>query len=299
MNKSILKIKKDIESITIQGATNVALATLKGMKIASKDKSFEETIKAGKILADARDNEPLARNAVKFVVCNSRREVDNVIKKCEQFEEVISKAKKKMVVYGTEAIKDEEVVLTHCHSSTALAIIKNAVEYKKDKGGGLRIIATETRPRYQGRKTAKELFEEGVDVTLITDSASASFIIEDEYEPVGAIIVGCDELLRDGSFINKVGTYAMARAAEDGADEFYVATTLLKFDPDRKITPSMIEMRKAEEVWEDAPDGLEIINPAFDRVGGKFVTGYITEAGVIKAEQIVEKAKKVYPWMFV
>lgn len=309
---NISKLVKDIESIKIQGATNVALATISGMKMyadsfkGTKDSLLKGLLYVGELLSDARENEPLARNALRYVKKeienNNPKDVeevkDQVIDACDGYEGLINSAKISMIEVGTEALKKENVVLTHCHSSSAINILKNVAKYKEIEGKKFQIVSTETRPLYQGRKTAKELFEAGIDVTLIADSAASAFIIDDKYLPVGAVIVGCDELLSDSSFINKVGTYAMAIAAEKGADEFYVATTLLKLDPKKSLNKVEIERRRASEVWKDAPKDLKIINPSFDRVKSNFVTGYITEAGVIKAGDIEKSAKRIYPWIF-
>jgi len=301
-------IERDIKSIEIQGATNVALATLEGLRLVARNfegKSLDlrkEVARVGKRLSEARENEPLARNALKFVLQSLEGEdlklKERVLGACDGYESMIADGKVGMIQFGTEVLHKEDVILTHCHSSSAVTILKNVAKYKAIKGKSVKIIATETRPRFQGRKTAKELLRAGIDVTQIVDSACASFIVDDRYLPVGAVIVGCDELLRDGSFINKVGTYSIALAAKKGADEFYVATTLLKLDPQRDPDLAEIELRDASEVWEDAPKGLKIINPAFEQVSSAYVTGYITEAGVLKKRELLKEAKKIYPWIF-
>jgi ribose 1,5-bisphosphate isomerase len=308
----INKIEDDIKSITIQGATNVALATLLGMRVLAQNYEGEEDAfrkdveKIGTGLADARENEPLARNAVRYVLkeleTNDSTYVQSlsktVIQACDAYESIIHTAKEEMIKFGAEVLKKEDVILTHCHSSSATSILKNVVKLREIEGKETKVISTETRPLYQGRKTAKDLSKAGINVTQIVDSAAASFIIEDSYEKVGAVVVGCDELLKDGSFINKVGTYSIALSATIDKDEFYVATTLLKLDPARKVKKAEIEQREAKEVWKDAPKGLRIINPAFDHVKADFVTGYITEAGVLEKKDIVPSAKKMYPWIF-
>lgn len=312
VEKKIKKIEDDIKSIKIQGATNVGLATIKGVKIYVKEAKqfdFDEVLEVGKRLSNARENEPLARNVVKYInyVKEEEKEKakdkginfkDLILKACDNYECIIAEGKEEIVKYGTQALEKEQVVLTHCHSSTSTTTLKNVAKLKEIKREEFKVVATETRPRYQGRKTAKELFEAGIDVTQIVDSACASFIVDDKYLPVGAVIVGCDELLKDGSFINKVGTYSIALASKKGVDEFYVATTLLKLDPQREPHIADIEQRDAREVWDQAPKGLKIINPAFERVRGEYVTGYITEAGILTSEELTKEARNTYPWLF-
>ncbi len=313
MNKKYIeeieKIKKDIKDIKIQGATNLARAVVKGIRIIIKHyridtaKLKNEIIKVGKDLSLVRENEPLARNFVKYLSyrMNEKNEEKNLrdiaSRACDEYLALIEDSKLKIVEFGTKRLIPESVILTHCHSSTAVNILKNVSKLKSVKNKKFKVVATETRPLYQGRETAKELYEAGVDVTLIVDSACASFIIDDKHLPVGSVIVGCDELFIDGSFINKVGTYSIALAAKKAKDELFVATSLLKLNiEDSGINPR-IEQRDASEVWKESPKGLKIINSAFEKVDAPYVTEYMTEAGVIKSGQLLAKAKILYPWL--
>ncbi len=300
--KQIDRIDEDIISVSIQGATNVAFATLKGMELVAdqaKDNILENVELTGFRLSSARNNEPLARNAVRYVLSHLDNVSDDdqlrkgIHKAVKDFEMILKDSKELIAKNAVQALKNYKVILTHCHSSTSTnALIEAAKENPQ-----LKIVSTETRPLYQGRKTAKNLLEAGVDVTQIVDSASASFIVDDTYLPVEAVIVGADEVLLDGSFINKVGTYQIALAAKEGEDDFYVATTLLKIDTLKNASNIEIEMRSAKEVWEDAPEGLSIINPSFELVYPSLVTGYITEVGILKAEELKDALHSQYPWV--
>jgi len=134
-------------------------------------------------------------------------------------------------------------------------------------------------------------------ITMIVDSA-APFIL-DRDDPFGldidAVILGCDALKLDGSVINKIGSYSICAAAFDNKIPVYIAGNLLKSDTHDDIH---IETRLGAEVWPDMPEGLEIINFAFDQVPPRFVTGIITEFGIIKPDKLEAAARKHYPWMF-
>ncbi|MDD3648432.1 MAG: hypothetical protein PHS44_08125 [Candidatus Dojkabacteria bacterium] len=306
----IRKLEKDIKAIRIQGATNVALATLEGIRqFASSNKDLSGTrlkngvLKVGSLLSGARENEPLARNAVKYLRKELGRDeesidTERIFEICDQYESLIQEGKISIVSYGTEVLREYDVVLNHCHSSTAITILKNVAQFRKIKERKFRVVATETRPLYQGRLSAKELLDAGVRTTLIVDSVCASFITDDRYVPVDAVVVGCDEILGDGSIINKVGTFSIALAAQKGCDNFYVATTLLKLEHSKNAKNVDIEQRAAEEIWKEAPRDLEIINPAFELIRQEFITGYITEVGVLKPKDLMSSAKKFYPWLF-
>lgn len=299
LESSIGRIEQDIKSVKVQGATNVAFAVVEGMRLVLVNgftdvkELRDELLKTGERLSNARENEPLARNAVKYIISKFDSSKDdpkgNTKRACEEYINLIASSKQKIIEAGIGALSDSKVILNHCHSSTAVAILK---ELKAE------VIATETRPLFQGRITAVELLKESQNVSLIVDDAAASFILDKGKIPVDTVLVGCDELLEDGSFINKIGSLQLALAAKEASDKYFVAVSLLKLDPLRNCENIKIEERGREEVWAEAPAKLKIINPAFDIVDAKFVSGYITEGGVLKREELVEKAKNLYPWIF-
>lgn len=193
---------------------------------------------------------------------------------------------------GNDLLGYASTVLTHCHSSSA---VKTILANKRE-GKDIFVYNTETRPLYQGHKTAKDFLDAGVKITMIVDG-SASFILDKE-DPFGididAVIIGCDAIKLNGDIINKVGSYSICRAAHDHQIPVYIAGNLLKTDVKDTI---QIETRDPKEVRADAPEGLEIINFAFDQVPGRYVSGIITEFGIIKPEKVATTVAKHYPWM--
>jgi methylthioribose-1-phosphate isomerase len=192
---------------------------------------------------------------------------------------------------GAELIRDGWTVLTHCNAGalatagtgTALAPIYRAVAQKKR----VRVFADETRPLLQGaRLTAWELMQAGIDVTLITDNMAARVMFE---KKIDAVFVGADRIARNGDVCNKIGTYGVAVLAREHGIPFYVVAPISTFDPsipDGSHIP--IEERPAEEVTRGfgrrtAPEGVSVYNPAFDVTPARFVTGIVTEVGIIEA----------------
>jgi len=141
------------------------------------------------------------------------------------------------------------------------------------------VYVTETRPVLQGLQTAKELLAAQIPVVYIVDSAAGWLFEEND---VDLCVVGADAIKPSG-VINKLGTRQIASIANDMDVPFYVATNTLKFDYwDR----SVIEMRPASEVIRAADlPGAKILNPAFDITPWRYVTGVITEKGVITRNQ--------------
>ncbi|MBR9689627.1 MAG: ribose 1,5-bisphosphate isomerase, partial [Candidatus Altiarchaeota archaeon] len=134
----------------------------------------------------------------------------------------------------------------------------------------------ETRPLYQGRKTAKELYQGGVPVKFYVDSAMYKAMSD---EGVGLALVGIDALLVDGSVINKVGTGLLALSAEAQEVPFYALGLGLKLDKQSLFAQGVpIEERDPREIW-DYP--VDVEDPAFETVPSKRIRGIVTELGIL------------------
>lgn len=299
----------DIVSIKIQGATNVALSTFAALEEWAKttDITDWEIFKdqAGmyaNMLANARPNEPLAKNGVRFMMTNlvlkypELKDVKDgaqaIVELSQEYQKLLKDAKIKIAATGLETAGDAKIVFTHCHSSTAEAIIAGINEKNK-----ITAIATETRPLFQGRITAKNLVDHGVRTIMIVDSAAPYFIKDDENLPVDVVFLGADEINIYGDAVNKVGSFSMALSAYYASKPLYIVTPSLKLDLSTIYQPIKIELRDSKEIWPEAPQGLEIINPAFDIVPHQFITGFITELGVIKPEELEDKVRRAYEWV--
>jgi methylthioribose-1-phosphate isomerase len=192
---------------------------------------------------------------------------------------------------GAELIKDGFTLLTHCNAGplatagygTALGVIKAA----KDQGKKVSVFVTETRPLLQGaRLTTWELRQEGIPVTLITDSMAGYFMHQKE---IDCVIVGADRIAANGDVANKIGTYTLAVLAKEIKIPFYVAAPTSTIDLSLSSGDKIpIEERSPEEVTHIqgvpiAPEGIRAANPAFDITPCSYITAIITEKGIIRA----------------
>ena len=306
---AILSVYKDIQTIKIQGATNVAIATFDAVikwlfttRQKDPDKLIERTFKFLVTLATARKNEPLAKNGVKFVkhkisqIDTKKLDVFSLrkllIEASKEYLNMIAIAKQRVIMNGLPLSDGVHIILTHCHSSTAESLIE-AMHKIRD----ITVIATETRPRYQGHITAKNLIKHSVKTYMIVDGAAPFFIQDDSFLPVDLVFVGSDEINRYGDALNKVGTYSIGLASKTAGKPLYIVTPSLKLNYDRLTHNIDIERRSGKEVWPDAPKGLEIINFAFDFIPNRFITGFITELGILKPEDLATAVVNAYPWV--
>ena len=201
-------------------------------------------------------------------------------------------------MYGARLISDGDTILTHCNAGslatvdygTALAVIRAAWE----EGKKIRVIADETRPKLQGaRLTVYELMRDGIPVMLITDNMAGYVMAKGM---VDKVIVGADRIVKDG-VANKIGTYTVAVLAKEHKIPFYVAAPTSTFDLSRASRDVIIEERSPDEViyvgsTRIAPEGVKVINPAFDITPIIYVDAIICEKGVYTRREFLKLTEK-------
>lgn len=183
-------------------------------------------------------------------------------------------------------------MLTHCNAGglatagygTALGVIRAA----HADGKKINVFADETRPWLQGaRLTAWELMKDHIPVTLISDNMAGYFM---QKGAINCVVVGADRIAANGDTANKIGTYSVAVLAKENRIPFYVAAPLSTLDLTLKSGAEIpIEERNATEVTHlhgipIAPAGVAVRNPAFDVTPARYITGIITERGVVRGD---------------
>ena len=191
-------------------------------------------------------------------------------------------------------------VLTHCNAGwlaavdwgTALAPIYYSNIMKKLN---IHVWVDETRPRNQGANlTSFELNNENIDNSIIADNTGGLLMM---MKKIDLCIVGADRITKDGSVINKIGTYLKALAAFEHKVPFYVAIPYSTIDFESYYPKNIkIENRGSEELnfitgidskgvrrkLRIYPKKSKSFNLGFDITPSKFITGYITEKGIFK-----------------
>ncbi|PSB04037.1 S-methyl-5-thioribose-1-phosphate isomerase [Merismopedia glauca CCAP 1448/3] len=190
---------------------------------------------------------------------------------------------------GLPAQPEKLCLLTHCNAGalatagygTALGVVRSAWR----NGRLARLYAGETRPRLQGaRLTAWECVQEGIPVTLITDSMAAHSM---KQGLIDAVVVGADRIAANGDTANKIGTYSLALLAKAHNIPFFVAAPLSTIDWQLATGENIpIEERHPSEIYQVGetiicPPGVEFYNPAFDVTPAELITAIITEKGAI------------------
>ncbi len=291
-----------IRSLVVRGAPAIGVSGAFGLGLAvlqsnskTKDDLISDLQHAKQILFETRPtavNLAWGLNQIMTVaeLGNSVEEIKNlVITEAKKMAEKDIQINKTMGKFGAELFENNDTIMTHCNAGalatvaygTALGVIRAT----KDSGKNIKVIATETRPIQQGsRLTAFELKHDGFDVSLIPDTAVGYTMTN---KLVDKVVVGADRIVRTGHVFNKIGTYQVATMAKQHGIPFFVAAPLSTFDMKTNANDVIIEMRKGTEVTgigdkKTAPDGINVINPAFDMTPPELISGIITEKGVIK-----------------
>ncbi len=308
--KQLLEDAKKIKSLEIQGASNIATSAIdflsnyaKRLKCENIEACFKELYKAQVILIDTRPTEPAMKNGLKFIMNKLEQEKESIIP--EYISDIIEKyknlycdmlqnSKKRIAEIGSRRIpfsSQKFNVMTHCHSSLVTGILLEA----KKQGKNFKVINTETQPRLQGRKTANKLLGVGIEVIHVVDSAMRWVV---RHYQVDLILIGADSITSEGTIINKIGSRLLALVAHEEHVPFYVASPLLKYNPETNLgILETIEMRDPQEIWKNPPEGIKILNPAFETVSRRYIDGLITEAGIFASSHVPNYFAKTYPEM--
>ncbi|HRS42438.1 MAG TPA: S-methyl-5-thioribose-1-phosphate isomerase [Candidatus Diapherotrites archaeon] len=292
IDREIQRIAKDIKDIKIQGASKIELAAVNGIKEHISKSKLEgndflgDVVKNINHLISQRPNEPKLRNSLSYIwhMANKYPSMTNrdvLIDYIEHYERNTKKGNDLIAEYSAQLITNGSRILTHCHSN----LVEMAFKKAYDNGIDFEVICTETRPKYQGRITAKALCEYGIKTTQIVDSSVASYL-----KKTDLFLTGADVVLHNGSIMNKIGTHTISIAAKHFKTPHIVLTSTHCIETDIFVSLNeTVEERDTDEVWkaEDGrPKNLVLKNPSFDITPSELIDKFITEEGVFSPETL-------------
>ncbi|MEK6816552.1 MAG: hypothetical protein AABY09_02985, partial [Nanoarchaeota archaeon] len=285
----------------IQGATNITKAALaalsshaQNIKAENAEQFLRELSKAKAELSKSRPTEPEMRNllshAYSQVKSSNQRDVNKLRREtkiiCEDALRIRNEAMQKITEYGSNIVKNNSVIYTHCHSSSVTSVLIEAHKKKK-----FNVHNTETRPRYQGRLTASEMAKAKIPVVHFVDSAMRLAL-----KKADMVMIGADSITTT-KVINKIGSELAAEVAKRYDIPVYVCASSWKFSPETALGyEEAIEERSPKEVWDNAPKGVKVMNYAFEKIDFKNITAIISDLGVLEPEVFVQEVRKKYRW---
>ncbi|MXR22192.1 ribose 1,5-bisphosphate isomerase [Halobacterium bonnevillei] len=300
----------DIAEMEVRGAATIARAAADALEAQASESdadtpaAFREEMRtAARRLKNTRPTAVSLPNALRYVLKEMEgRSVDDLrtstLQATGEFRDQLDRAQDDLGAIGANRLRDGDTIMTHCHSTDALACVEAALEDGKD----IEAVVKETRPRKQGHITAEQLREWDVPVTMVVDNAARRYL-----DDVDHVVVGADSIAADGSVINKIGTSLLAVSARERGVPIMVAAQTLKLHPDTLTGHTVeIEMRDETEVLSDAERAdlgdVDVENPAFDVTPPRYVDAIVTERGQFPPESIVTLMRELYgeggtePW---
>ncbi|WXG40123.1 MAG: ribose 1,5-bisphosphate isomerase [Candidatus Freyarchaeum deiterrae] len=306
----VIRISRDIKDMRIRGAGEIARAavetlgiTVKNSKANNVQELLEELRKTAQLVINTRPTAVSLPNGIRYV----SKKVNDELKRnptLEELKEIVEKVVKDFIVnsqravtrigeIGSKRIRKGDVLITHCNSSAALAVILNAAKQNKD----IKVFATETRPKFQGHITTQILRDAGIDVTLIIDDAVRLYM-----NKIDTAIVGADAISSNGALVNKIGTSTLALVAKESRTLFFVAAETYKFSSETMIGELIeIEERDIEEVIDreelEKIGNPRVLNPAFDVTPPQYIDLIITERGIIPPQAAFTILQEEFGWL--
>ena len=291
-----------IRNMTLRGAPLIGITAAYGMVLAAQEFGVK---KLKDIAEEIKQSRPTAINlkwAIDLIM-NDVSSVDVITKRAIWIHEDDAMRCQKIGEHGAKTVETLHAtsLLTICNTGalatggigTAFGVILTA--HEKDQN--IKVFAAETRPRQQGaRLTTFEFVENGIDCTLISDTACGYLMQKGE---IDLVVAGADRIAANGDTANKIGTYQLAVLAKENNIPFYIAAPLSTFDLSCTSGEDIpIEERHSEEVTNIngkpiCGDGVKVRNPAFDVTQAKYISGIITEKGILK-ENYVDEIKNIF-----
>lgn len=298
-------VAEAIERLSVRGAPAIGVAVAMALAYESqkfKENDFELFLSKFNNMCDRlKRTRPTAGNlgwALKRMlqkVLESRNKTVSEIKQILKKESDIIlnediKINRSMGMFGQEILPESGTVMTICNAGslatagygTALGVIRAAVENNKD----ISVVSCETRPLFQGaRLTCWELQKDNIPVTLITDSMAGHYMRE---KGVDIVVTGADRIAANGDSANKIGTYSLSILAKEHNVPFYIAAPISTIDVAAETGDDIpIEERLKNEItqikgYQITPEGIDVWNPSFDVVPNKYISGIITEKGILR-----------------
>lgn len=297
------EVARSIKEMYIRGAPAIGAAAAFGLALAARQSqaaSREGLLADLETAADVlRATRPTAVNLfwaadrmLRTAQTSTQVGVDGIIQdlidEAQRIADEDVEINRRMGAHGATLVEDGFNILTHCNAGalatvdygTALAVIRAAHE----GGKKIHVWVDETRPRLQGaRITAWELMNEGIPMTLIADNVAGHLMRTGQ---VDIVFVGSDRTAANGDVANKIGTYKLGVLAKENGIPFYPVVPTSTIDlsvPTGDDIP--IEERDAQEVThvgdcQIAPEGVQVLNVAFDVTPHRYVTGIVTENGI-------------------
>ena len=277
-------VEEAIDSIAedhTSGASRIARVALETMTLLVVDRKGHpepaELQEAARRISSAQPAMAIVHNVVEMFTRLTAEGLDPMAVRQQLLDELAT-AKERIARTYLKIAPEDAAVVTTSFSDNVLAIL----QLLHEKGRVSRAVVLEARPLLEGRFLVVALQQAGIPTSLAPDALGPGLVRD-----ATAVLVGADSVLRDGSVVNKIGSYGLALAAREHGKPFHVACETLKFDARHEAaswpgSPAM----NPRELWDSPPDKVEIVNRYFEVVPAGLVTAVVTERGAFPPDLV-------------
>jgi ribose 1,5-bisphosphate isomerase len=285
----------NLKSLNVRGGSRVARYAVQALRdyamgapgAKTPAEYLDPILKAGGKLKSARPTAFALTNGVNYVLNRGAKCLESG-GSIEEIRDATVEASNDFLAYSMDAvtilgeigarrIKNGDTIITHSDSEAAMSIMKKA----HDMGKRIKVFCTETRPNYQGRKTAAALAAYGIDTTLICDSACRVMMGDAD-----KAIVGCDAISGNGALVSRIGVSQVATLAQEARVNFIVAAETYKVDFGT-LTGRLVDVEQrdpteiAKKDWMEHNPKVKFSNYVFDFTPPQYIDFYVTEKGIV------------------
>jgi ribose 1,5-bisphosphate isomerase len=299
----------ELKTMRVHGAGRIARFAAQALRDYAKEAKASNpreywglVFRAGDRLRSARPTAVSLPNGVNYVLFGGRTAFESgatvegvreaTVNAGNDFMQLSLNAVKVIGEIGAKRIKNGDVIVTHCNSEAAMSIIKKA----HDLGKGVKVFCDETRPKFQGHKTAATLAAYGVDTTLICDSACRLIM-----DSADRVVVGCDAIAVNGALVNKIGTSQVATMANEARVNFMIGAETYKLDF-KTLAGELVNIEErdhteiASKEWMANNPKVKFSNPVFDVTPPEYIDFYVTEKGIVPPGAVFSLMKELYQY---
>ncbi|MCX7876739.1 MAG: translation initiation factor eIF-2B [Melioribacteraceae bacterium] len=170
-----------------------------------------------------------------------------------------------LIFINAKELNNYTSFLTISNSKTLFEFFVRLKKINKE----IQISICESRPKYEGRIFAKKLYDEKINVELITEA-----MIFNKCKEVDCGIIGADTILNNGNVINKIGSSIIALSCKNFNKPFYVMADKTKIKQTEKFKQKEMP---PEEIWRHSYKKIKIKNYYFEEIPKNLITKIITD----------------------
>lgn len=225
-----------------------------------------------------------------------QKTVEHILSSTSQYQKNALEAVDSLTHYAVELSKKFKTIMVFDYSST---VEKFLIRLKKEYDMQREVIIPESRIINGGAPYLKSCIENHYRVRFIPDASIMFYLKECD-----ACYMGAETFLADGTGYNTTGSDIVALVCDYYKIPLYFLTPLIKLDirsiygyEKPHVMQDLSQKFYSELHLDSSFESVDCSTPELLGVDSKFITSYITEKGIIPANQMYEVSLRYYKYL--